>query len=358
MVQSPKSIVDVPFTGHVPSSKSELRSQNDVSHAVLDLVPGWQSATLEENLQVSIIKGGLTNKIYRVDNPNATPSAVLVRVFGGTDIFTLEDRERETRVFEQLGCAGIGPELIAVFRNGRVEQFKSARALTLTELEEPFILGGIAEALARFHKFEPTSFGSPKEVGLWLDVETWMESAVRLHRDGAFRDLFSLEMEDCVASVTKLRDCLTSTHSCPVLFCHNDLTRGNILLADDKTISFVDFEYSAYNYRGYDIGNFFCESMGGGCEGEYIDPLRYPSEETRRAFCSAYLREAEGEEPAYEAVLELMEEAERFGLLSHLCWGFWALVESNTSKVDFPYIRYAEQRFSLYFEKCDTVLHR
>lgn len=49
-----------------------------------------------------------------------------------------------------------------------------------------------------------------------------------------------------------------------------------------------------YNYRGYDIGTFFCESMGGGCEGEYIDPLRHPSAKSRGAFCAAYLREADG----------------------------------------------------------------
>lgn len=75
----------------VPSSKSEIRSPKDVGHGLLGLVPGRQSVTLEEELQVSRIHEGLTNKIYKVDNPNQTPSAALIRSFGGTDLFTLED---------------------------------------------------------------------------------------------------------------------------------------------------------------------------------------------------------------------------------------------------------------------------
>lgn len=52
--------------------------------------------------------------------------------------------EKENRIFEQFGRAGIDLELIAFFRNGRVEQFKAARALRLSELEEAFVVDDIA----------------------------------------------------------------------------------------------------------------------------------------------------------------------------------------------------------------------
>lgn len=61
-----------------------------------------------------------------------------------------------------------------------------------------------------------------------------------------------------------------------MVFCHNDLQEGNILLrnaseegsgreepdlteitADDLVV--IDFEYCCYNYRGFDLANHFAE---------------------------------------------------------------------------------------------------
>ncbi|NXS11525.1 CHKB kinase, partial [Neodrepanis coruscans] len=84
------------------------------------------------------------------------------------------------------------------------------------------------------------------------------------------------------------RDLLESTPS-PVVFCHNDVQEGNIILLEGREASpsdklmLIDFEYSSYNYRwgwgvpggawggpwgslltllflrGFDIANHFCE---------------------------------------------------------------------------------------------------
>lgn len=52
----------------------------------------------------------------------------------------------------------------------------------------------------------------------------------------------------------------------PVVFAHNDMQEGNILLRTSPgkiadRISLIDFEYCSYNYRGYDLANHFCEWM-------------------------------------------------------------------------------------------------
>ena len=45
-----------------------------------------------------------------------------------------------------------------------------------------------------------------------------------------------------------------------VVFSHNDVNTGNILLKHDKgQLIFVDYEFSAYNYRAFDIANHFNE---------------------------------------------------------------------------------------------------
>lgn len=59
------------------------------------------------------------------------------------------------------------------------------------------------------------------------------------------------------------REFLPKTNS-PVVFAHNDLQEGNILIRpeyetpDDK-LALIDFEYCSYNYRGFDLANHFCE---------------------------------------------------------------------------------------------------
>jgi ethanolamine kinase len=65
---------------------------------------------------------------------------------------------------------------------------------------------------------------------------------------------------------------------CPLVFGHNDLLSGNILIMQragfetakpdrDGRIVFIDYEYGAYTYRDFDIGNHFTEYAG--FEGDY-----------------------------------------------------------------------------------------
>lgn len=54
-----------------------------------------------------------------------------------------------------------------------------------------------------------------------------------------------------------------TTLKSPVVFCHNDLQEGNILLRESesgcRSLCLIDYEYCAYNYRGFDIANHFIE---------------------------------------------------------------------------------------------------
>jgi thiamine kinase-like enzyme len=50
------------------------------------------------------------------------------------------------------------------------------------------------------------------------------------------------------------------------VLCHNDVLNGNVLLEptadgeidDNPKITLIDYEYSGYNYRAFDIANHFC----------------------------------------------------------------------------------------------------
>ena len=65
------------------------------------------------------------------------------------------------------------------------------------------------------------------------------------------------EMDWLLALINKLQ--------CPVVFSHNDINTGNILVKDNyqgcDPVVLIDFEFSSYNYRSFDIANHFNEWM-------------------------------------------------------------------------------------------------
>ena len=50
-----------------------------------------------------------------------------------------------------------------------------------------------------------------------------------------------------------------------MVFCHNDVQGGNVLLRKDvprgteDSVMIIDYEFCGYNYRGYDLANHLCE---------------------------------------------------------------------------------------------------
>lgn len=123
----------------------------------------WAAAT-PETIRVTIITGGITNSLYRVEYEAGSPSAVLVRVFGEkTEI--LIDRTTDNFAFKFMGEQGIGPKCFGVFENGRVEEWLPARPLTPPEMGQRHptdYVAKIATEVARFHLLDyPTDDKSP-----------------------------------------------------------------------------------------------------------------------------------------------------------------------------------------------------
>ncbi|XP_027563072.1 choline/ethanolamine kinase-like [Neopelma chrysocephalum] len=116
-----------------------------------------------------------------------------------------------------------------------------------------------------------------------------------------------------------LRDLLESTPS-PVVFCHNDVQEGNILLlagheaSPSDKLMLIDFEYSSYNYRGFDIGNHFCEWVYNYTHDSWpffkASPENYPSRQQQLHFIRHYLSEDSGRrgDTTHEEQVRIEEE--------------------------------------------------
>ena len=165
----------------------------------------------------------------------------------------------------------------------------------------------------------------------------------------------------------------------PVVFCHNDLQGGNILLRHDlgdkddnmdAKLVVIDYEFCSYNYRAFDIANHFHEWMFDYTNKSYpyyhSAKDRFPTKETRVTisnlhylnfcpkiryffqleFIKNYMDESLAGSPkalsmTNENRLQLAEalqkEVEAFFIVPNLLWAMWAMAQSVSTKITFGY---------------------
>nr|XP_012644957.1 choline/ethanolamine kinase isoform X2 [Microcebus murinus] len=292
----------------------------------------WRLVQPEE-LRVYPVSGGLSNLLFRCSLPDHLPSVgeepreVLLRLYGailqGVDSLVLE-----SVMFAILAERSLGPQLYGVFPEGRLEQYIPSRPLKTRELREPVLSAAIATKMAQFHGMEMPFTKEPH----WL---------------------FG----------TMERKLLDATPS-PVVFCHNDIQEGNILLLSEPenadSLMLVDFEYSSYNYRGFDIGNHFCEWVYDYTHEEWpfykARPTDYPTQGQQLHFIRHYLAEVKkgeilSQEEQRRLEEDLLVEVNRYALASHFFWGLWSILQASMSTIEFGYMEYAQSRFQFYFQQ-------
>ncbi|KAI4454739.1 choline/ethanoalamine kinase [Holotrichia oblita] len=335
----------------------------------------WKSIN-SQNIVFKHISGGLSNLLYYISLPesmtktpavlaqqsstsNSTisvrrnsgnnqqdsepPNSVLIRIYGQTHgDRNMEHLLTESVIFTLLSERGLGPKLYGLFPGGRIEQYIDARPLLTHELSDPALSEMIARKMAAIHSMEVPLH---KEPGwLWDTIDRWLktcEKKLRGDLPDVAKDLTDINLRE---EVEFLRNRLEAEQS-PVVFCHNDMQEGNILIRqdindnnDDNTkIVLIDFEYCSYNYRSYDLANHFIEwTYNYTVEKEpyYSDtPDDYPSVDQRLSFIRAYLDEMGSD----ECPQKLLREVEVFTMATHFFWGLWSIVNAGTSVIPFGY---------------------
>lgn len=197
---------------------------------------------------------------------------------------------------------------------------------------------------------------------LWDTLERWTKTCTK-KLSGAVPDhIQEMASADLAGELAWLKAKAENIDS-PVVFCHNDMQEGNILMLQGENennngepklvlignillppaftfliISLIqDFEYCSYNYRAYDLANHFMEWTY-----NYTNPERpyywenqedYPTKEQRLRFIRVYLEEL----GLKEDPMKLMKEVEFFNLVCNLFWGLWSIVNADTSQIPFSY---------------------
>ncbi|XP_047373423.1 choline kinase alpha isoform X7 [Sciurus carolinensis] len=316
-----------------------------------EFLPGAWRGLREDQFHISVIRGGLSNMLFQCSLPDTVatvcdePRKVLLRLYGAI--------------------------------------LQMSRRLDTEELSVPDISAEIAEKMATFHGMKMPFNKEPK----WLfgTMEKYLNQVLRIKFTGESRikQLHKLLSFNLPLELENLRSLLESTPS-PVVFCHNDCQEGNILLLDGREnvekqkLMLIDFEYSSYNYRGFDIGNHFCEWMYDYTYEKYpfftANILKYPTRTQQLHFISSYLTTFQNdfenlsseEKSAIEE--DMLLEVNRFALASHFFWGLWSIVQAKISSIEFGYMvcseaalisppgnavvhEYAHARFDAYFDQ-------
>ncbi|XP_074773916.1 choline kinase alpha isoform X3 [Athene noctua] len=317
-----------------------------------EFLPGAWRGLREEQLRISPIRGGLSNMLFQCSLPDTIetvadePRKVLLRLYGA--ILQMRSCNKGESVQSQK------------------ENDLQSRKLSTEELSLPDISAEIAEKMARFHGMKMPFNKEPK----WLfgTMEKYLNQVLRIKftRESRTRKLNKLLSYNLPQEMKNLRAMLEATFS-PVVFCHNDCQEGNVLLlegrenSENQKLMLIDFEYSSYNYRGFDIGNHFCEWMYDYTYEKYpffkASVLKYPSKKQQLHFISSYLSafhdgfENLSNEEKSKLEEEVLIEVNRFALASHFFWGLWSIIQAKISSIEFGYLEYALSRFDAYFEQ-------
>ncbi|CAN9498613.1 unnamed protein product [Ophioblennius macclurei] len=347
----------------------------------------WRRLDLDQ-FRISVIRGGLSNKLFLCSLPDGMdamgeePRSVLLRLYGAilqmscnngdsrhsdteNHIQGAEAMVLESVMFAILAERELGPKLYGIFPQGRLEQYMPSRKLATQELSAPPISAQVAQKMARFHGMRMPFNKEPK----WLfgTMDKYLSQVMKLSfsKESQLRRFNRLLSLNLPQEMELLKSLLDSTHS-PVVFCHNDCQEGNILLLKGphsaphrQKLMLIDFEYSSYNYRGFDIGNHFCEWIYDyNCDHFpffKVNEDNYPSKSQQLHFLDSYLRESDpsfkhlSEQDQDQVKEDMYVEVNRFSLASHFFWGLWSLIQARLSTIKFGYLEYAQARFDAYF---------
>jgi ethanolamine kinase len=303
-------------------------------------------------ITVSVLTGGITNKLYLAKTAS---QKVLVRQFGlGTEVIV--DRAREAVVMAALFPVGMAPRVLLTFENGYVYEFIEGRTMEPAEMAEEASVRMIAPRVAEWHAVTPA--GVSRAPVLFETLRRWLALGPREYpgdQQRTQRLRGALDLDKLAKDLDVLEADLAELRS-PVVFSHNDLLSGNVLvLAGQERVTFIDFEYGAYNPRGFDLGNHFAEYCGFECEW-----ARFPATAAqRRTFLELYLATSLGRAATEHEIQALDREALAYSLAAHLWWGIWSLLQSKLSDLqEIDYLEYAITKINRFYETRDWCLHK
>ncbi|CAF2722233.1 unnamed protein product [Rotaria sp. Silwood2] len=344
----------------------------------------WSTLTVEK-IRIDRISGGLSNYLYccslpdQIQTQHNEPRKVLLRVYGES-----HREHRSTLLNDSVVCTllserKLGPHVYGIFPDGRLEEFVEAETLLVSEIRDENISRKISGLLGKIHQIDMPLVKEP--IWLFNTIERYLSDItfiINKLKDDEDRQIFQELRSVCnfTQEFEHLKK-LLSTIDSPVCFTHNDFQPGNILRLNCESDNFtvIDFEYCSYNYRGFDIGNHFCEFMfdyKSATEWPFFkaDFTCYPNEKQQMNFLLSYIDALIASQDKYiysihqitngmdyneidfdrnKLARKIIKEANYFALAAHFFWTLWAIHMAVSATIKFGYLQYARTRLTAYY---------
>lgn len=329
--------------------------KNNIIEGVTQVIKSIRPTWPIDQLSFKLFTNGITNKLVGAWYADHYNDMVMVRVYGNkTDL--LIDRKAETRNIRILHKVGYTYGIYATFNNGLAYQFLEGDVLTVETVREPEVYRLVAKRLAQMHRLDPNHPEINKDPCIWDKTERFMQIMPKEFSNPDKQAKFERTIKPYAVLEEEyqfLKQKLMKLNN-SVVYSHNDLLLANVLYnKKENSVTFIDYEYTAFNYQAYDIANHFAEFAGV----DIPDYSLYPKETLQRAWLRIYLQTYnETNNVSEDEVTRLYVHVNKFVLLSHFFWGCWSLIQSQHSFIDFDFLEYAAVRFNEYFKGKDERL--
>jgi thiamine kinase-like enzyme len=269
-------------------------------------------------LRINELKGGITNKLYRVQSSDGHD--LVVRLYGQkTELFI--DRDVEMENIRRMASSGVTPKLVKYLpdRRATIVEFIPGYVLKNADFLKEELREKIVRPIKIIHK-------SGAALPLVFDPMTQVK---RFHR--VFSDLNAnypeFEIDKTIDVLEKIADHAGITPDTYVP-CHNDLLADNFILVEDREkyrepVYLIDWEYAGMSTPYYDIADMFQEIL--------------VPRETEAQILKIYWEDREMDRHTYMTDL--------FKPFPDIYWFFWSLIQLNVSTIDFDFYTYGKVKY-------------
>lgn len=291
---------------------------------VIELMPELEKS----HIQISELKGGITNKLFRVRDDEG--GDYVFRLYGAkTELFI--DRDLEMKTMKLLEPFTVSPKVVKYLPEKSVTIIEFIEGYTLQN--EDFLKEELMENIIRSIKIVHESGVSiPKIFDPLVEVKNYYNILSEINPDypefditGTIRVLEQLSEKAAVS-----RD--------SYVLCHNDLLADNFMLVKDtgkfkEPMYLIDWEYAGMNTVYYEIADMFQEVL--------------VPREVERKFLELYWEHTDMERQVYMTEL--------FKPFPDIFWFLWSLIQLNVSSIQFDYYTYGKVKYENALENIEFL---
>lgn len=280
----------------------------------VELVPEWQGL----NLDIKVLTGGITNKLYRVRLPGE--GDYVVRVYGqNTELFI--DRDAEMESIRLMAPTGVAPKLIKYLpeKNVTIVEFIPGAPFKNSDFLNEKLLEAAVRSIKLIHS---SGVQLPRLFDPLQEVKQLFKVLVKVGSDYPEFDIRGTI--DILAQISTMANIPHSEY----LSCHNDLLADNFILAKggdrhQEPVCLIDWEYAGMNTPYYEFGDMFQEIL--------------VPREIEEKILKLYWQDRNMDEHFLKT--------DMFKPFPDIYWFLWSLIQLSISDIEFDYYNYGKVKY-------------